>query len=150
MPAAVRSPISHRKLDSTAPARRRADSLFESQAPGAVQVVVGVSAEGHHGLGAGDAWDLGYSLGDDVGQALEIGDTDHDDEIVGACDGVSLGDAIYCEHGLGSFLHTLPLRPDEHYCRYHADSLKPSSDRSNYRSSTHRFPALRDPFPEKS
>src|ERR671921_2908881 len=100
--------------------------LFKPQTPGAVQIVVGVSAEGDHGLGAGDAWNLGYSLGDDVGQALEVGDTDHDDEIVGSCDRVSLGDTIYREHGLGGFLHALPLRPDQHYCRYHADSLKPS------------------------
>ena len=85
-----------------------------------------------------------------VGEALEVGDADHDDEIVGACDGVSLGDAIYGEHGLGGFLHTLPLRPDEHYCRYHADSLKPFSDRSNHQCSTYHFPAPRDLLPEKS
>src|SRR5215217_7709431 len=97
--------------------------LFKSQTPGPVQIVIRVSAEGDHGLGAGDAGDLGYSLGDDFGEPLEVGDTDHYDEVVGACDRVSLGDAVYREHGLGGFLNALPLRPDQHYCRYHAGPL---------------------------
>src|SRR5215208_1227015 len=97
--------------------------LFKSQTPGPVQIVIRVSAEGDHGLGAGDAGDLGYSLGDDFGEPLEVGDTDHYDEVVGACDRVSLGDAVYREHGLGGFLNALPLRPDQHYSRYHAGSL---------------------------
>src|SRR5919112_2200409 len=97
--------------------------LFKAKAPGAVQVVVGVGAEGDHGLGAGDAWDLGYPLGDDLGEALEVGDADHNDEVVGASDRVGLRDAIYGEHGLGGLLDALPFCPDQHYSRYHKDPL---------------------------
>src|SRR5215213_1358350 len=101
------------------------EALFlEAQAPGAVQIVIRVGAEGDHGLGTGDAGDLGYPFGDDLGEALEVGDTDHDDQVVGARDRVSLGDAVYREHGLGGFLDSLPLRPDEDYSRYHSGPLQ--------------------------
>src|SRR5215218_2820269 len=100
--------------------RYPADELFEAQRPHAVEVVVRVAAEGDHRLGAGDAGHLGYLLGHDLGEALEVRDADHDDEVVRAGDGVGFGDAFYAEHRLGRLLHPLPLRPDEHDGGYHA------------------------------
>src|ERR671916_1657596 len=94
--------------------------LFEPEAPRPVQVVVRVGAKSHHRLGAGDAGDLGELLGDDLGQALEVRDAHHDHEVVGAGDGVGLGNALHVEHRLGRLLHPLVLGSDEHYGRYHA------------------------------
>src|SRR5918997_447570 len=104
--------------------------LFEPQAPGAVQVVVRVGAEGNHRLGAGDAGDLGYLLGDYLGEALEVGDTDHHYEVVGAGHGVGLGDALDAQHRLGGLLDPLPLRSHEHDRRYHpCPPLHPKGNR---------------------
>src|SRR5215208_5514482 len=104
--------------------------LFKPQTPGAVQIVIRVGAEGDHGLGAGDARDLGDLFGDYFGEALEVRDADHDDEVVGARDRVGLGDAFYGEHGLGGLLDALAFGPDEDDGRYHAHPLYPKLHRS--------------------
>src|ERR671917_2847961 len=87
-----------------------ADQLLEPQTPGPLEVVVRVCAEGDHRLGAGDAGDLGYSFGNYLREALEVGDADHHDEVVRAGHGVDLGDALNAEHRLGRLLHPLALR----------------------------------------
>src|SRR5918995_7330726 len=109
---------------------RRAEMLFEAEAPGPVEIVVRVGAEGDHGLGAGDAGDLGDLFGDYFGEAFEIRDANHDDEVVGARNRVGLGYAFYGEHGLGGLLDALALGPDEYYGRYHAHPLYPKLHRS--------------------
>src|SRR5918998_984110 len=107
-------------------------SLFlKSQRPDAVEVVVRVAAEGDHRLGAGDAGDLGYSFGDYLGEALEVRDADHDDQVVGAGNGVGLRDTLYAQHRLGRLLHPFSRRPYEHDRRYHAGPpLQPERHRS--------------------
>src|SRR5215210_389652 len=124
--------------------------LFESQTPGAVEVVVGVGAECHHCLGAGCAGEQGYFFGDDFGEAFEVWNSDHDDEVVGARDRVGLGDAIYGEHGLGGLLDALALGPDEDYSRYHAGSLGLSPTTRTIKVLPHIAFRPSVPFPEMS
>src|ERR671918_231131 len=54
-------------------------TLFKPLRPDPVEVVVRVVAEGDHGLGAGDARDLGELLGDYLRKPLELRNAHQDD-----------------------------------------------------------------------
>src|SRR5829696_4976384 len=92
-------------------------TLFKPLRPDAVEVIVRVVAEGDHGLGAGDARDLGNLLGDYLREPLELRDADHDDEVVGPGHRVDLCNALDPEHGLGGLLDPLILDAERHRTR---------------------------------
>src|SRR5215207_3057281 len=93
-------------------------TLFKPLRPDAVEVIVRVVAEGDHGLGAGDARDLGNLLGDYLREPLELRDADHDDEVIGSGHRVDLCNALDPEHGLGGLLDPLVLCPHQDDRRY--------------------------------